>query len=398
MRWHKNLRAAFQVVAAMPVRSLLLALPVGMATGLALATLAVDRGVSAKAQEAADSFGLDQVTIHGSNRLIAGKMLTTSSLTEEDYRLLQGQLRLARYVVPTRRENEVPVSIGNKSGVYKVFGVTPPWAEARHFGAGRGRFLDETDLASSASVCVIGQTVVRELFGNQDPLEQEILLNNVPFRVKGVLVVRGASPAEGDRDARVMIPFSTFYDRLYRRLPLDQIIIQLASPTVKNLERTAAEARAALRQTHRLGADQPDDFTVRTPMSVAAESRAIGRGLFVLMFGIAAIIAFVAAAILVVVFQQATHARRGEIGIRRAIGAEPADILVLIWVESLLISFAGAVVGLGLGALAVWGLSYGRGLPFVLDGVALATSLAGLLPARSAALVEPTDALRPGVG
>src|SRR5713101_5825138 len=110
MRWHQNFRAAFQVTTALPLRSLLLALPVAASTAVALAIIATDRGVTAKAHEAAVSFGLDQVTVAGAARVIAGKFSTASSLTEEDLSALRAGLRGVVGIAGTRRENEVPVS------------------------------------------------------------------------------------------------------------------------------------------------------------------------------------------------------------------------------------------------------------------------------------------------
>lgn len=403
MSWHKNLGAALKVTTALPLRSLLLALPVAAGTALAVATISIDRGVTATAHEAAQSFGLDQVTVHGAPLVIAGKFSTASSLTEEDMQVLRTELRGVEGIAGTRRENEAPVSFRAKSGVYKVFGVTPEWAIIRDFGAERGQFLDQIDLDTSAAVCVVGQTVVRDLFGTEEPLGQQLLINQVPCRIKGVLVARGASPAEGDRDARVVVPLTTFYDRLYRRLHLDQIVMKVSSRSPEDLARVAEQVALAMRRQHRIGEGQPDDFTVRTPMSVTEESRLISRSVFQLLLGLAAVCVLVAASIVALVFHQATRARQYEIGVRRAIGAEAGDVLWQLWAEGALVSLVGGVLGLGLGLLSTRFLSEWRDLPFAFDGVALAvplaivvlTSLAALLPARAAARLDPAEALRP---
>jgi putative ABC transport system permease protein len=400
----RNITAAFEVFKAQPRRSLLLSLPVAVSIALAMTTLAMDRGVDAKAREAVESWGLDQVVVHGSGRQIAGQITGPSSLTEADLNALRSQLGGVKHVLPTRRNNKTSISFGSKSGVYKLFAVTPPWAEARHFGAapGKGKFLDENDLDSSATVCVLGHTVVKELFGTQDPQGQEILVNNVPFKVKGILVERGASPAEGDRDARVVIPLSTFASRLDKRLTFDQIVIQVVTVTPENVERIGKQAHDILRQQHHLG-DQPDDFEVRVPTSVTAEARGISRSVLYLLLGLAVVTALVAITVVVVVFHQATRARRFEIGLRRAIGARPGDILLQFWAEGLLVSLLGGAVGLGLGLAATWALGQWSGIPVVLlDGYVLAmplflvvvTSLAGLIPARSGARLDPAAVLR----
>lgn len=403
MRWNKNLGAAFQVTKALSRRSVILALPVAASTAMALAVVAIDRGVTATAHEAALSFGLDQVTVHGAPRVIAGKFSTASTLTEDDMRALQGELRGVEGITGTRRNNETPVSFRTKNGVYRLFGVTPEWAAIRDFGAERGQFVEQADLDTSAAVSVIGQTLARELFGDEDPLGQQILINQVPFTVKGVLVARGSSPAEGDRDARLIIPLTTFYDRLYRRLHLDQIVMKTPSRSPEELTAVAEQVKTVLRRQHRIAEGEDDDFTIRTPMTITEESRLISRSVFLLLFGLAAVSVLVACVIVGVVFLQATRARQYEIGVRRAIGAEPGDILQQLWTEAALVSMLGGVLGLGLGVLAASVVSRWRNVPSVFDGMTLAvvliivlvTSLAALLPARAAARLDPADALRP---
>src|SRR6516165_12005396 len=187
MRLAKNLRAALQVLAAQPGRALLLALPVAVSTALALATLALDQGLMAKAEAAARSFGTDVISIRPGTRVVAGKSGSINTLTDGDVQMLRSRLRGARAIEGTRIEDSVPVSFGGKNGVYRVWGIRPPWADIRRFGAERGDFLNEADVDTSARVCIIGQTVSRELFATQEPLGAEILINQVPFRVKGVL-------------------------------------------------------------------------------------------------------------------------------------------------------------------------------------------------------------------
>lgn len=399
-----NLLSALQVVRAMPGRTLLLMLPIAIATALAMATLAIDQGLTAQAEQAARSFGMDVISIRAGSRVVAGKSGTVSSLTEEDVTLLRSGLRAAKAVEGTRIEDNVPTSFGSKNGTYRIFAVRPLWAPIRQFGAGKGEFLSDADLESSARVCVIGQTVARELFGDRSPLGEEITINQVPFQVKGVLVAKGASPAEGDRDARIVIPFTTFYDRLYRRIGLDQIVIQAKDATPETLKKLEEQITALLRQQHHLAEGQDNDFSVRLPSKIAEQSRGISRNVFLLLLGLSAVCGLVAAIVIVLVNGQALRTRRGEIGIRRALGATPSEILGQIWCESLAVSLLGGALGAGLGLLTAYGLSKGRDLPLAVNGLVILvplavvalTSLAGLLPARSAAKLDPAIALRPG--
>jgi len=398
----RNVRAAMQVVRAQRGRTLLLGIPVALTTALALATLVIDHGLTARAEAAARSFGTDVISIRPGTRVIAGKTGPVSSLTDEDVSALRARLRRAVAVEGTRIEDGVPMSYGGANGRYRIFAVRPPWAGVRDFGAERGEFLDLADVDSSARVAIIGQTVARELFGDQDPLGAEIVINQVPFRVKGVLVGKGSSPAEGDRDARVVIPITTFYDRLYRRVHLDQIVVQAEDDGADTLAALEGDIRTILREQHRLSDGESDDFTIRLPETIADESRGVSRSVFYLLFVLALVGAVVSMLIIGLVTQQSLKARQGEIGIRRAIGALPEDIHQQVTAEGLAVSVVGGLIGVAVGLVAAWPLALSQGLAmgvdaWVVTGPLLLVTLAaaaGIIPARAAARLDPAVALR----
>jgi putative ABC transport system permease protein len=398
----KNIHAAFQVVIAQPARTLTLAVPVAICTGLALATLIVDAGMTARAEAAARSFGTDVISIRPGSQIVAGRSGPVGSLTDDDVQVLRGRLQGAVAVEGTRIEDNVPMSAGGRNGVYRVFGVRPPWAPIRDFGAQKGEFLSDGDVAASARVCLIGQTVARELFGDTDPIGAQMLVNQVPFQVKGVLVAKGASPAEGDRDARIVVPITTFSDRLYRRVYLDQIVVQARNSDPETLASLDQQIRSIVREQHRIGDDGANDFVVRLPDTIAAEARGLSRTVFFLLLALSGIGAAVAMLVIGLVTQHSVKVRQGEIGIRRAIGALPQDILQQVAVEAAAISVLGGAIGLALGFPVAWLLARSQELgvhvtlavivgPLVLVVMA---ALAGVLPARTAAQLDPAAALR----
>jgi putative ABC transport system permease protein len=397
-----NIRAALQVVTAQPARTMLLALPVAASTALALATLIIDAGLTARAEAAARSFGTDVISIRPGTRIIAGKSGPVGTLIQEDVEILRSRLRGAVAIEGTRIQDSVPMSAGSRNGVYRVFGVRPPWAGVRDFGAERGDFLTEADVASSARVCVIGRTVARELFGNAEAIGGEVLVNQVPFQVRGVLVPKGASPAEGDRDARIVIPITTFYDRLYRRLHLDQIVVQARDSSADTLASLEQQIRVVLREQHRITSADMDDFVVRLPDTIAEEARGLSRSVFVLLLGLSGVGAVLATLVIGLVTQQGVKVRQGEIGMRRAIGALPDDILQQVAVEGVVVSLVGGLIGLALGLPAAWllarwqALGLGFTVAVVVGPLLLVTlaALAGALPARAAARLDPAVALR----
>lgn len=398
----RNFGAALQVIRAQRGRTVLLAIPVALTTGLALATLVLDHGLTARAEAAARSFGTDVISVRPGTRVIAGKTGPVSTLTDEDVSVLGATLRGAVAVEGTRIEDGVPVSYGGVNGLYRIFAVRPPWAGVRDFGAERGAFLDDTDVGTSARVAIIGQTVARELFAGRDPLSAEILINQVPFRVKGVLVAKGSSPAEGDRDARIVIPITTFYDRLYRRVHLDQIVVQAENDAPEMLAALEGQIRMILREQHRLSTGESDDFTIRLPETIAEESRGLSRSVFYLLFALALVGAVVSMLIIGLVMQQSIKVRQGEIGIRRAIGALPQDILQQVTAEGLAVSVVGGVIGVAVGLVAAWPLARAQGLAIGVDAsvvigpllLVMLAAAAGILPARAAARLDPAVALR----
>jgi putative ABC transport system permease protein len=251
-------------------------------------------------------------------------------------------------------------------------------------------------------VAVIGQTVAQELFGDTVPIGAQILVNQVPLQVKGVLVPKGASPAEGDRDARIVVPITTFHDRLYRRVHLDQIGVQAGDSDADTLASLDTQIRTILRSEHGLAAGARDDFVVRLPDTIAAEARGLSRSLFFLLLALSAVGGIVAMLVIALVTQQSVKVRHGEIGIRRAMGALPDDILHQVAAEAAVVSAGGGALGVGLGIPVAWLLARSQGLdvdvtPAVIVGplvlVTLA-ALAGVLPARSAAKLDPATALR----
>lgn len=399
----QNIRAAMQVVTAQPARTVLLALPIAISTGLALATLIVDAGMTARAEAAARSFGTDVISIRPGSQIVAGRSGPVGSLTDDDVQLLRSRLQEAVAVEGTRIEDKVPMSAGSRNGVYRVFGVRPPWAGIRDFGAQTGEFLSDGDVASSARVTLIGQTVAVELFGDVDPIGSQILINQVPFQVKGVLVPKGASPAEGDRDARIVIPITTFTDRLYRRVYLDQIVVQARDSAPETLASLEEQIRGIVREQHGIVAGSgADDFVVRLPDTIAAEARGLSRSVFFLLLGLSAVGAVVAMLVIGLVTQHSIKVRQGEIGIRRAIGALPRDILQQVAAEATAISVVGGAIGVALGLPVAWLLARSQELGInvttaVIIGpiiLVMLAALAGILPARSAANLDPAAALR----
>jgi putative ABC transport system permease protein len=261
--------------------------------------------------------------------------------------------------------------------------------------------LEASDVSGSARVALLGETVARRLFGEDDPLGQEVLIGPVRFRVVGLLEPFGTDIHGLDRDAEVVVPISTLMRRVLNVDTIGGAKILLADPA--RVEPAAGELKRLLRARHALASGAPDDFALITSSGVQRTLRQVERTLFVFLPLAAGVILLASAAVAASLTLASVAARTGEIGLRRAVGARPSDIQAQFLLESALTSLAGGLLGLAAGgALALWvaerftlGSVFSWTAIFAGLAASLATGLlAGVLPARRAARREPSEALR----
>jgi putative ABC transport system permease protein len=268
-------------------------------------------------------------------------------------------------------------------------------------GVSRGEYFDGAAVAGYARVALLGETVARDLFGDEDPVGAEIRIGPVPFRVGGILERWGTDAHGMDRDDEVLVPITTAMRRV-----LNVDTIRVARFVVRDpaqIEQTQAQLTRSLRERHGIAAGQPDDFTVMTSLDVQRMVARTQRVFFVYL-PLVASIAFVAGGVVAAALMLVSvNERVGEIGLRRAVGARPEDIRAQFLLETAVTSLTGGLAGLAAG-LAIAQYAAGRlgvddtvSIPAILLGVGLSVAtglLAGVLPARRAARLLPADALR----
>ncbi len=268
-------------------------------------------------------------------------------------------------------------------------------------GASRGEYFDAAAVTTSARIALLGETAARALFADEDPLNAEILIGSVPFRVIGILEREGTDIHGMDRDNEIVIPISTAMRRV-----MNVDVLRAAKLLVRDPQRvdgTAVAVERILRERHGLAEGQSSDFSLLTSSSVQKTVSKVQRVLFLYLPLVAGISLLAGGAVAATLMLSSVNERVGEIGLRRAVGARPQDIRLQFLMETTVTALGGgilgAVLGSGLAVFLATRMNFGVSVSpaAVLLGIALAAVtglLAGVVPARRAALLEPAVALR----
>ena len=286
----------------------------------------------------------------------------------------------------------------------QVYGVTPEFLRIRDWAVEAGQGISDTDVRSAARVVVLGQVAKKELFGSEDPIGKTVRIKNVPFTVVGVAAGKGQSLSGRDQDDVAFVPLTTAQSKLFG-VPFPGTVgfIMARAKSSELMDDAEAEIRQTLRQRHRLGERESDDFTVRN-LSSTAETAATTARILTIMLGTIASISLVVGGIGIMnIMLVSVTERTREIGIRMAVGARRRDILLQFLLEAILICGIGGTVGVLLGIGGAWLVSDLAGMTVVVSGTAILLAFAfsaatgiffGYYPAHKAARLQPVEALR----
>jgi len=403
MRLAEVVRIALRALARHKMRSVLAMLGISIGVGGVICSVAVGQGASSQIQEQIRSLGENMIWIEAGSRDVNGVRTGTHgtrSLTQGDARAIQEQVFLVSNVSPNV-DTRTTIVYQNQNWFTQVRGVTPAYLAVRHWRVERGSPFTQEDVEYAAKVCVLGQTVVANLFGQDDPVDQTIRVQKIPCRVIGVLERKGQTSTGQDQDDVVIMPFTTVQKKVRGIYWLDDIFCSAVSPAA--IATAEEEITALLRQRHHVMWFQEDDFNLRHPADIAKAGAESQRVMTLLLGSIASVALGVGGIGIMNIMLVSVTERTREIGLRLAVGARRRDILSQFLVEAVTLSLVGGGIGIGLGLLGSSSLAYFAQWPTLVrsDAIAVALGFAGTVgiffgfyPARRASRLDPIEALR----
>jgi len=411
MRWLDILRVASRALLKNKMRAGLTML--GVMIGIAAVTAMVSLGQSASAlvQGQFESLGTNVLMVFPRSARSGGvRTGNVTTLTPDDADAIKAQCAAVQAVSPQVRSGGQIVFGSTNWSPSEMSGVGPDYLRVRNAALKDGNFFTERDVIGATKVCVIGETVARELFQTANPLGAQIRIKNIPFKVIGVLQPKGANLVGQDQDNILLMPYTTVMKRLQGTTFNNIHMVLVSARSEAEIDDAQTQIRNLLRDRHRIRAGEEDDFEIRNTTEIANVFGIITTTLTLMLASIAAISLVVGGVGIMNIMLVSVTERTREIGIRMAVGARPRDILWQFLVESVVLSSFGGMVGVALGVSASIGLTMGINLlspgaqwPVVISLPAAIVALLfsalvgiffGFYPARRASRLDPIEALR----
>jgi putative ABC transport system permease protein len=400
MLW-ESIKLALRTVRRNVLRSILTLLGIVIGVGAVIALVTLGQGTTAKV--AADMAKL------GSNMLIARPGSATPgppsgnesrSFSFRDVDALRAGLRNVRGVAPSSNR-QVKVTYGSASLDVTVTGTELEYFTVQDWTILSGSAFTESDARSGTNVCVIGATLVREMFANQNPVGETMRVGTMPCTVVGTLGAKGQSTFGSDQDNTVVMPLRTYLRRVAGNTRISSIAVSANTPA--DLSSVQNAMSDILRDTRRVRDGEDDDFTVRDLTQIAATMSSTTALMTGLLGAVAAVSLLVGGIGIMNIMLVSVAERTREIGIRLAIGALAHQVLTQFLVEAVVLCLLGGFIGIGLGLGLAWAGASFLQVPFTINPAIVFISFGfsgliglvfGFFPARRAANLDPIEALR----
>lgn len=397
-------KIALRALANNKMRAFLTMLGIIIGVASVITMLAIGQGSKKSIQTQIAEMGSNMIMIHPGADMRGGvrqdpSAMQTLKLT--DYENLKNETNFLAAISPNVSSSGQFI-YGANNYPSSVSGIGLEYLEIRQLNVEKGDMFTETDIQSSAKVCVIGKTIVDNLFPDgSDPIGKIIRFNKIPFKVVGVLKSKGYNSMGQDQDAVVLAPYTTVMKRLLAQTYLQGIFASAIAEDMTDL--ATDEISTILRRNHKLKAADSDDFTIRTQQELSSMLNSTTDLMTTLLACIAGISLVVGGIGIMNIMYVSVTERTREIGLRMSVGARGADILSQFLIEAILISITGGIIGVVIGCGASWVVKEVAHWPIYIQPWSVFLSFAvctitgvffGWYPAKKAADLDPIEAIR----
>jgi putative ABC transport system permease protein len=396
-------RVALRALGRNKMRTVLTMLGIIIGVGAVICTVAIGEGAAHQVQDALRNLGDNIIFIAAGDVNQHGVHMgssATKTLRLGDAKAMEQQIPLLAAVSPGVGAN-AQIVYGNQNWYTHLRGVSPEYFSIRRWPIQEGSAFTEHEVDSAADVCVLGLTVVQNLFGSENPVGKTVRIQNLPFRVIGVLASKGQSPFGQDEDDTIIMPFTTVQKKI---IGIDWLqFVMCSAISQEAIHPAEVQIASLLRERHHLRPDEDDDFIIRSPSDLAEAQAQSGRIMTLLLASIASVSLLVGGIGIMNIMLVSVTERTREIGVRMAVGATEQDVQMQFLSEAMVLSMLGGLVGVVAGVFGSMVVSNMLNWPTLVppSSIAIAVLFAaavgiffGYYPARKAARLDPIEALR----
>jgi len=403
MNYLNSIKIALNALKRNKFRAFLTMLGIIIGVASVIVMLAIGQGSKKSIQDTMSSMGTNLIFAMPGAEQKGGVRMGNSdaqSMKLSDVEAIEKNCPAISDVSPEVRSSGQAV-LGNQNWPTSLYGVNNKYFNIKKYTIGRGRTFTETEIQTYAKVCLVGQTVVENLFGKADPIGQSIRFKNIPLLIIGILGEKGENGMGQDQDDLVMAPYTTVQKRILAITHIQSIAASAASESQN--EAAIEQITASLRLSHKLKTGDVNDFQVRSQSEMVQMFSSISNIMTILLGAISGISLLVGGIGIMNIMYVSVTERTREIGLRLSVGGRGNDILLQFLIESILLSVFGGVIGISLGIVATQIMSSIMSWPVVITTLSVIMSFLvcsaigiffGWYPARKAASLNPIDALR----
>lgn len=398
------IKIALRALANNKLRGFLTMLGIIIGVASVITMLAIGQGSKKSIQAQISEMGSNMIMIHPGGDMRGGVRQDASSMETlklEDYQNIMDETRYISAVSPSVNSSGQAIYANNNTPT-TIYGVSPDYLDIRRYKVQDGEMFDEQEIQTAAKVCVVGKTVVDNLFTNgENPVGKVIRFQKLPFRIIGVLESKGYNSMGMDQDDLILAPYTTIQKKVLAITHLQSITCSALKE--EYTDQAIDEITEILRRNHKLKDSDDDDFTIRSQQELSTMLTSTTDMMTVLLAAVAGISLLVGGIGIMNIMYVSVTERTREIGLRMSIGAKGIDILAQFLIESILISVTGGLIGVILGVGAALVVNIVAHFPIFIQPWSVFLSFAvctvtgvffGWYPAKKAAQLDPIEAIR----